>query len=68
MGNFVASVNMRTLRESNPHLAKMSRDEIRDDLRRRAYESSVFEGIRLRRDHPAVLLSKDSRKKASKAR
>lgn len=46
----------------------MSRDEIRDDLRRRAYESSVFEGIRLRRDHPAVLLSKDSRKKASKAR
>ncbi|MCC5842552.1 MAG: hypothetical protein JJT96_20715 [Opitutales bacterium] len=46
----------------------MSSEEIQADVSRRAYESSVFEGIRLPKDHPAVLLSKASRKKASKAR
>lgn len=61
-------IEMPTLRESNPYLAKMSTEEIRADLSRRAYESSVFEGVRLPKDHPAVLLSKASRKKVSKGK
>jgi hypothetical protein len=46
-------IEMPTLRESNPYLAKMSTEEIRADLSRRAYESSVFEGVRLPKDHRA---------------
>lgn len=59
---------MPTLREYNPYLAKKSRAEVRDMIRRSAYDSSVFEGVKLPKDHPAVLLSKASRKKLVKAR
>ena len=59
---------MPTLRQSNPHLAKKSRAEVREMIRRSAYESSVFEGVKLPKDHPASLLSKASRKRSAKAR
>jgi len=59
---------MATLRQSNPFLASKSRREVRDLIRRSAYESSVFEGARLPTDHPSVLLSKASRKTSVKAR
>ena len=59
---------MPTLRQSNPYLAKKSRTEVREMIRRTAYESSVFEGVKLPKDHPAALLSKASRKTSVKAR
>ena len=59
---------MPTLREYNPYLANKSRAEVREMIRRSAYDSSVFEGVKLPKDHPAVLLSMASRNKSAKAR
>jgi hypothetical protein len=59
---------MPALREYNPYLANKSRVEVRDMIRRSAYDSSVFEGVKLPKDHPPILLSKASRKKSAKTR
>jgi UV DNA damage repair endonuclease len=59
---------MRTIREYNPYLANKSREEVREMIRRLAYDSSVFEGVKLPDDHPAVILSKASRAKSAKPR
>lgn len=59
---------MPTLREYNPYLANKSRKEVRQMIRRSAYDSSAFEGVKLPKDHPAVLLSKASRAELAKTR
>jgi hypothetical protein len=59
---------MPTLREYNPCLANKSRAEVRDMIRRSAYDSSMFEGVKLPKDHPAVFLSKATRRTPARAR
>lgn len=49
---------MPTLREYNPYLTNKSREEVRQMIRRSAYDSSAFEGVKLPKDHPAVILSR----------
>jgi hypothetical protein len=59
---------MPTLREYNPYLANKSRAEVRDMIRRSAYDSSMLAGVKLPNDHPAVILSKATRRKPARAR
>ncbi|HKK18752.1 MAG TPA: hypothetical protein VJ952_08735 [Opitutales bacterium] len=58
---------MSGLRTSNRYLAAKSSGQISDQLKVRVYDSSVFEGVRLRKNHALVALAKASRKKAAKA-
>jgi len=58
---------MAGLRTSNRYLAAKSRAQVSDQLRVRVYDSSVFEGVRLKKNHRLVALSKASRKKPAKA-
>jgi hypothetical protein len=58
---------MPSIRETNPYLKKKTRAQVRDMIRRTAYESSVFEGVKLPKNHPSAVLSKASRKIAAKA-
>lgn len=58
---------MPSLRTSNRYLAKKSPGQISDQLKVRVYDSSVFEGLHLKKNHALVALSKASRKKAAKA-
>ena len=59
---------MPNLRTSNRYLVTKSSGQIKAQLSARVYDSSVFEGVRLQKDHPVVALSKASRKKVAKAR
>ncbi len=59
---------MLALRYSNPHLAKKTDKELHSDIRRRVYESSVFEGSRLPKDYAPSVRDSASVKKSTKAR
>lgn len=56
---------MPLLRRSSALFAGKSTEEIRGILALSVYESSVFEGARLRKHHPVALLAKASRKKST---
>lgn len=59
---------MASLRTSNRYLAEKNAGQISQQIKVRAYDSSVFEGVRLRRGHALAALSIASRKKTAKAR
>lgn len=61
------TANMKSLRKSNPHLAKKSTKEIRDRIRESTYESSLFEGARLFKGKKGAALAKAASKKLAKA-
>ena len=46
---------MPTLRQPNPYLANKSHAEVRYMIRWSEYESSVFEGVWLPKNHPSAL-------------
>lgn len=57
---------MASLRSTNKYLVKKDADQVRDQIKVRVYDSSVFEGLRLRKGHSLVALSNASRKKVAK--
>ena len=59
---------MPSLRTTNRYLATKNQGQISDQLKVRVYDSSVFEGVHLKKNHAVVALSKASRKKVAKAR
>ena len=57
---------MPSLRKSNPHLAAMTDEELKNMIWQRAIESSRFEGARFSRKFIEAHCPKTSRKKISK--
>lgn len=66
LGKGAKFIPMGSLRSTNQFLVKKNDDQIRNQIKIRVYDSSVFEGLRLRKGHSLVALSKASRKKVAK--